>query len=214
MRRTPLSPMRQARFALAIVLGCVAATAAAQTLYRWTDEKGRVHVTDTPPPPNAKGVKKEGSGAAAGSGAAKGGASEPYALQVARKNYPVTLYTTPGCEGCNEARKLLNARGVPFKEVSVLDDKAIEELKKAVGSNAVPAVTVGAIVQKGFEEGAYQRILDAPGYPKPGLLPARSQPEPAPPAPQPDKPAAAPEEPQKPLGPYAPGAPPQRSQKK
>jgi hypothetical protein len=36
---------------LAVVLS---ATAFAQTLYRWTDEQGKIHYTDTPPPTNAK----------------------------------------------------------------------------------------------------------------------------------------------------------------
>ena len=32
--------------------------AAAQQMYRWTDENGRTHITDTPPPPGAKNVRK------------------------------------------------------------------------------------------------------------------------------------------------------------
>ena len=40
-------------------LALAAVTAAAQQIYRWTDENGRVHITDTPPPPGARGVKKK-----------------------------------------------------------------------------------------------------------------------------------------------------------
>lgn len=206
--------MSRSRLGVGLVLSLMASAALAQTLYRWTDEKGGVHVTDTPPPASAKGVKKESGGAAAASGGAQSSGTEPYALRVARQNYPVTLYTTPGCDGCNEARKLLNARGVPFKEVSVSDEKSIAELKKAVGSNSVPAMIVGSTVQTGFEEGVYQRTLDAAGYPKTGILPPRSQTEPAPAGQPQEKVTPAPEEPQAPLGPYAPGAPPQRAQKK
>lgn len=198
------------RGVLACALFLAATAAAAQQVYRWTDEKGRVHVTDTPPPPGAKEVRVRGAaGSAAGTPQAAG--SEPYAIQIARKNYPVTLYSTPGCEACDEARKLLNARGVPFKEVSVNDEKQLEELKTAVGSNSVPSVIVGGTVQKGFEEGAYHRILDAAGYPKSGIVPPRTQTEPQPVQPQADvKPLPA----EAPPGPYAPGAPPQRGQKK
>jgi glutaredoxin len=202
------------RFPLAAGLALLLAAGAAlgQTLYRWTDEQGRVHVTDTPPPANAKEVKKERN--VGGASSASPGGAEPYSLQLARKNYPVTLYTTPGCEGCNEARKMLNARGVPFKEVSVGDQKSIDDLKKAVGSNSVPAVVVGSTVQTGFEEGAYQRLLDAAGYPRTGVLPPRSQAEPAPAGAPQEKVTPAAEEPQAPLGPYAPGAARQRPQNK
>jgi glutaredoxin len=177
----------------------VAASAAQAQLYRWTDEKGRVHVTDTPPPPGAKGVQKK----TAPSGGPVG-ENEPYALQIARQKNPVTLYTTPtSCEACGEARKLLNARGIPFKEVSVDSAKDLEELKKVVGSNSVPALVVGETVQKGFEAGAYHAALDAAGYPRQGMLRPRTQAEPKPSESQAEKPAAPPEE-EAPRGPYAP----------
>src|SRR5712692_9723641 len=106
------------RRAAVLLLIFFSISASAQQLYRWTDEKGRVHVTDTPPPPNAKSVQKKAVPGAAAPGAAPSSGNEPYALQMARKSNPVTLYTTPGCEACGEARKLLTARGVPFREVS------------------------------------------------------------------------------------------------
>ena len=198
------------RIVLAATLCAVTLGASAQ-MYRWTDEKGRVHVTDTPPPASAKGVKK--SGPAAAPAAPQSSAAEPFAVQQARASFPITLYTTPGCEGCDAARKLLNARGLPFKEVSVTDPSQFEEFKKAVGSNSVPAMIVGSTVQKGFEEGAYHALLDAAGYPKAGILPPRSQAEPAPPeAKLPEvKPAPQPESP---TGPYAPGAAPQPAKQK
>src|SRR5260221_119046 len=40
--------MKRAVLAWMLAVGAVAA--AAQTMYRWTDEKGRLHVTGTPPP--------------------------------------------------------------------------------------------------------------------------------------------------------------------
>lgn len=199
------------RIMLAVTLCAVALGASAQ-MYRWTDEKGRVHVTDTPPPASAKGVKKSGT-ASPDPAAPQSKSAEPFALQQARANFPVTLYTVPNCQGCDAARKLLNARGVPFKEISLTDASQMDEFKQAVGGNTVPAMIVGSTVQKGFEDGAYQRLLDAAGYPATGVLPPRSQAEPAPTAPGlPEvKPAAKAEQP---AGPYAPGAPPQPAKKK
>jgi glutaredoxin len=191
-------------FVLALAL---AASAASAQIYRWTDEKGKVHITDTPPPPGAKNVQKHRPASAPQAA----GDSDPYVLQLARKKAPVTLYSTPGCEPCSAARKLLNARGVPFKEVSVIDDKQSEELKAAVGSNAVPSLIVGSTVQQGFEERIYHAILDAAGYPKTGTLPPRTQEEPKAPALQSD---ASPASEEAPTGPYAPGAARQRPQKK
>jgi glutaredoxin len=182
-----------------------AACAASAQMYRWTDEKGRVHVTDTPPPPSAKAVQKKSF--SGGGTAASDSAGQPYALQLAAKSFPVTLYTSKDCEPCGAARNLLNARGVPFREVLVVDEPQQEELRKVAGALAVPSVTVGSNVQKGFEESAYHSLLDIAGYPKAGILTPRNQAEPKP-APPPAEAQAKPAEDADAAasGPYAPGS--------
>jgi glutaredoxin len=191
------------RIGVAMVLALAVGAVAAQQLYRWTDDKGRLHVADTPPPLGAKDVHRWRVTA---STATEGG-SEPYALQQARKESPVTLYTATDCEPCDDARKLLNARGIPFKEVSVTE-KEVNDLVKLSGSASVPVIVVGSATQKGFEGSTYHRLLDDAAYPKMGLLAPRSQQAPKPAA-QPPAPAE-----EAPRGPYAPGAPPQRSQQR
>lgn len=188
------------RTLIALLLFSAALPASAQ-LYRWTDESGKTHFSDTPPPPSAKGVqRKRASVPGGGEGA---GAALPFVVQQAAREHPVTLYTTEGCDGCGEARKLLNARGVPFREVSVASEAQLAELKQAVGSNSVPALLVGPTVLKGFEAGQYNQALDDAGYPKAGILPPRNQAEPTPPsAAKPEQPATEPGPVRK--GPYAP----------
>lgn len=188
--------LRSAIFA--IVLG--ATFAASAQIYRWTDDKGRVHVTDTPPPPGAKGVKRSLS---PGGNTAAAGEDLPFAVRAPAKNAPVTLYTAPECESCGAARALLNARGVPFREVSVIDEAQALALKQASGGQSVPTIDVGGSVQRGFETGAYQTLLDIAGYPPAGSVPPRKQAAPKPPPAEGSAPAA--EEPGAPAtGPYAP----------
>lgn len=191
--------MIQGRTLLAASLACAAFTASAgDQIYRWIDEQGKSHISDTPPLSGARNVKKLRPAVVP-----QVGPGEPYALQLARKNAPVKLYSAPGCEPCSTARELLNARGIPFEEVSVIDDKSFENLKTTVGGGAVPSLVVGSSVQQGFEERTYHRMLDTAGYPRTGVLPARAQEEPKAPV---TESAAAEAEPA-PLGPYAPGAP-------
>ena len=193
--------MRSVIFAVLLGVAC----AASAQMYRWTDEKGRVHITDTPPPPSAKSVQKKSFSGAGGAAAAEG-ENLPFAVQAAAKNFPVTLYTAPECESCGAARKLLNARGVPFREVSVVDDTQALTLRQVSGGLTVPTVAVGGSVQRGFEEGAYQSLLDIAGYPPTGSVPPRKQAAPKPaPAPTADGAAPAAEESSAPgSGPYAP----------
>ena len=192
-----------------IALGVQAALA--QPMYRWTDDQGRVHVTDMPPPPSAKNVRKSKTGAAA---PADSGEQTPYELSLAIKEYPVSLYTSPMCKDpCQRARDHLNKRGVPFKEIQVWDVGSNEELKRVSGASQVPVLVVGASVHTGYGPGAFDELLDSAQYPKAGLLKPRAQAAPALPegyTPPSDggelkaQPAKPPAEEAKPRGPYAP----------
>lgn len=207
--------MKRTLLAAVLVLACVAAQA--QQLYRWTDEKGRVHITDTPPPASAKSVRTQKPAP----GPADGG-PVPFELTVAMRDFPVSLYTSPNCkEPCAAARTVLNQRAVPFTEIQVWNEETNEQLKKVSGGNDVPTLVVGRSVHRGFEQEAYDMLLDSARYPRAGLLPPRAQAAPVPPEgyvppsergeplkAEPVKPAAVEEE--APKGPYAPGAPPQR----
>jgi glutaredoxin len=132
--------------------------------YRWVDKDGKVHYTQEPPPPGAKSVQKKTfrQGQAETS-------SLPYATQVAAKNYPVTLHTAPDCgDPCDRARALLVRRSVPFREVSVLSQNEVDELKRLSGRSDIPLLVVGAQTQSGFQESMFHSLLDTAGYPAAG----------------------------------------------
>jgi glutaredoxin len=124
-------------------------------------------------------------------------------VQLAAKNYPVTLYTAPDCEPCGAARALLNQRGVPFREVSVIGEQESAQLRQAVGSLSVPSLVVGTSTQKGFEQADYHSMLDVAGYPRTGILPSRSQAEPKAASAKPAASEAPPDE-EPATGPYTP----------
>jgi len=193
---------------LASVLGLTAAAASAQ-LYRWTDEKGRVHITDTPPPPSARNVQRKGADVRPGVAA-----QTPFALTEAVKNFPVTLYTSPSCKApCADARAALNKRGVPFKEIQVWNDETNAELKQLSGATDVPTLLVGRSVQVGYEQGSFNALLDAARYPKAGAVPARAQAAPEAPEgyePKAGEPQAEAEAETPTSGPYAPKPPRER----
>jgi len=195
-------------FRLSVILAALLATAgtALAQQYRWVDEKGRVQYTDTPPPASAKQVRKR----AASSPAAKAEEQVPFELQRAQTDFPVTLYTAPICKQlCELAREALNKRGVPFKEVQVWNVETLEQLKAVAPSDNVPALVVGRSVQTGFDPNRYESLLDQAGYPKAGVVPARSQAAPAlpdgyEPPPVAEPVAPAPEVPAKKAGRYDP----------
>lgn len=151
----------------ALIIGvslALAATASAQQMYRWVDSSGRVHYTQTPPPADAKSVQKKRMSSGTGETV-----QIPYATKVAAANFPVTLYVAEECgDACKDARALLAKRGIPHRVVEVGDAKSLERLKQVSGSNTVPVLTVGSVVQKGFDALLYHGALDAAAYPLSG----------------------------------------------
>lgn len=138
--------------------------AAAQTTYRWVDQKtGQTVFSDQPPPPGTPGVVKVGSESR------EAAPQVPYATRQAAEKYPVTLYTAASCtDACTQARDLLNQRGVPFTEKMLNNEEDQAEFAKQMGSKdvMVPSLVVGQQRFRGLESGAWNNLLDLAGYPK------------------------------------------------
>ena len=127
---------------------------------------------DTPPPATAKDARKT----ALGEDPVEAGKRAGRELAEASERFPVRLYTSPSCKDpCDGARAALNGRGVPFEEAQVWDARSNEALRQLSGSNQVPLLAVGDSLVRGFDAPAFERALDAAGYPRKGLLPPGSQ---------------------------------------
>ena len=168
----------------ATLMAVASAPLSAAQLYQWKDAQGRTVYSDQPPPPNIKQVEKKSFKGSVIEG------GEPYALQTAREKYPITLYASDCGIICDQARKLLNDRGVPFsnKDPQANPD-AQAELKKLTGQSRVPVLVVGSDKIEGFESGQWHAALDRAGYPK-SALPGRKPDTAAASAPAPAAPAA------------------------
>jgi len=154
------------------VLGLMIISVLAQAgeLYRWVDEKGKVHYGDAPPPV-ADVEKRKFSDAASDS-------DLPYATRRAQQYFPVTLYVADNCaDACARARELLNKRGIPFAEKKLATQEEIDAFKAASGGDNVPALGVGKSFISGFNSTRWHGELDVAGYPK--LAPYRPRPEPS-----------------------------------
>jgi glutaredoxin len=153
---------------LGVALLLCMAGAGAQ-VFKWVDEKGVVHYSDTPPPPSQKKVElKSFSGGGAG-------ADLPFELAEAVRNFPVTLYTTSQCGACDQGRGLLQARGIPFSEKTVSTNDDQKKLSEAGSAGQLPLLVVGSNKLIGFESGAWNQALSDAAYPAERVLPANYQ---------------------------------------
>ncbi|MBC7500302.1 MAG: glutaredoxin family protein [Herminiimonas sp.] len=168
--------MKKSVTALAIA-ALLCSTAAFAQLYKSVGPDGKVTYSDVPPPTAARVEKKLDAGTGK-----DGDANLPYELAQAVKVNPVTLYTTKACPACDEGRKMLSARGVPFSEKTVTTGDDIQRLKDAGGDTQLPFLTIGRSMERGFESGAWGASLLAAGYPETSKLPKNyrvAPPEPA-----------------------------------
>lgn len=191
-----------------LVLASIASCAAMAAPYKWIDENGRVVYGDRPPGSHARllgqpapaGGAKTGPEAAAAAGATAAGsptgaaasgtvagtslpaapAMLPAAVKQPATQYPVVLFTGDDCAPCSTARDHLVRRGIPFSERSLRSGPDVEAFRKlGFAEMTVPAFSVGREKQSGYERAAWDRLLDAAGYPKSSAMPAGWRPEPA-----------------------------------
>jgi glutaredoxin len=168
-----------------VLLLLCAATAHAQ-LYKWVGPDGKVTYSDTPPPKTASRVETKALGS--------GGISTsdfPFELAEAVRNAPVTLYTSRNCIPCDDGRKLLSERGIPFSEKTISSNEDLAQFKQAGGEAQLPMLLVGRARERGFEPGAWNSALSAAGYPESNKLPKTYRNPPAEAAAPAPKPATA-----------------------
>lgn len=155
--------MKQTLSLLLLFLGLVATANASAQLYKSVGPDGKVTYSDTPPATSQ--IEKKITVRDTPS------ESLPPELAETIKKNPVTIYTTAKCKPCDDGRKLLNNRGIPFAEKTVTSNEDLATLRRAGGDQQLPLLTLGQQVQQGFDTDTWNSALSAVGYPEASKLP-------------------------------------------
>ena len=129
----------------------------AATLYRWVDDQGVVHVSESPPE-----GKMNVAQAVVGEDAEKGPKSGPPEEKKSFRVRPgeVTIYTTPTCPWCHKAKAWLRDKKIRYREVDVTSDRSgLDEMVRISGQTGVPVIVVGAEVIVGFNQNRLNEIF-------------------------------------------------------
>ena len=140
-----------------------ALSAQAAQLYQWKDAQGRVFYSDQQPPPSVKNAtQKNFKGSFIEGG-------ESYAMRRAREKSPVLLYITACGVTCDQAKQLLDQRGIPYANKNPwASDEDRDALKKLTGRTHVPVLIIGSTKVEGYDATQWNASLDQAGYPKAG----------------------------------------------
>lgn len=163
---------------LIIVVASFAYQNAHAQAYKWVDANGKTVYSDTPPPASAK----KGSTKSIDVGNNLSTANFPPELAAAVSKNPVTLYTAPSCNACNEGRNLLKQAGIPFNEKTVKTNEDVSKLSQVSGDTSLPLLIINRSKFKGLDSTEWRNALSAAGYPETNKLPKDyryPEPEPA-----------------------------------
>ena len=73
----------------------------------------------------------------------------------------VTIYSTPTCPACHQAKEYLKEKGVEYDDVDVSKDpKKAEEMVQRTGQMGVPVIDIRGRLVIGFDKGAMDEALE------------------------------------------------------
>jgi glutaredoxin-like YruB-family protein len=74
----------------------------------------------------------------------------------------VVIYSTPTCGYCQQAKRYLHEKGVPFSERDVsIDQAAAKEMVDLTGQMGVPVIAIDGEVVIGFDRGRLDTLLSS-----------------------------------------------------
>ena len=152
----------------ALALTLLVCALPAMALYKVVQPDGSVTYTDRPPtdtgPTRITPMTSSGGSASPDSGL-------PLELRQASARYPVILYSADDCTPCDNGRRLLQQRGVPYTEKRIVTEEDAAALDRLMGGRSVPALSIGQQPLRGFSDSDWGAYLDAAGYPRTSKLP-------------------------------------------
>ena len=137
-------------------------------IYKWVDENGSVHFTDTPPPGevNSTVVNPQPNQVEGYGKVPAGRATAPVPVsaqtdQVSRHDLPIVeLFVTSWCGYCKKAEAYFTKRNIPFVKYDIEKDQQAARRKASLSnSRGVPFVLIGDVGIPGYSEAAFEQAL-------------------------------------------------------
>ena len=133
--------------------------AAADQLYKWVDERGRVTYQSSPPPDDAAEVERPAISTTANDAADEPTeevaeevteeVTEEVAEEVAEEAaenevVSITFFSNPDCITCEDLRAYLQENELDFEEIDIVENTEMAaEMQDKHGHNTVPTIVVG-----------------------------------------------------------------------
>ena len=119
-------------------------------IYKWVDQNGVIHFSDSPPTSGQNVETKK---------------TTNYPKREGKRNYTnkVEIYTTSWCRYCKKAIAFLQSNRIKFKQYDIeKDSKAAAMMKALGGTGGVPSAIINGKQVYGFSTKKYKQALGLP----------------------------------------------------
>jgi len=123
-------------------------------IYKWVDERGKSHFTDTPP----VGSKTEEIELKINTYTSV--EIRPLVQRLGSKNR-VVMYSTTWCGMCKKAKKYFKKNNIPYKVYDIDNSKVGKMDFKLLGGTSVPIIIVGRKRMNGFNVARFRKLYDS-----------------------------------------------------
>lgn len=159
------------RLLLILILGAFPALGAMAQMYKWVDENGKVHYSDSKPRNDARMQEIKGRISSYSStprtpsepAAQSSQAGNAQAVGPVARNGEVVIFTTQSCGYCRMAKQYMKSHRIAYREMKVDQSQAASRLFQQLGGRGVPLTIIGRdnrqIKVSGFSESQFDRLF-------------------------------------------------------
>ena len=134
-------------------------------IYKWTDQKGKVHFTDTPPnKENAEELNEEELSKRIVSYKQVEVKFVPIDFGVNQQTNMLVMYTTTRCPYCAKARKYFAKQSISYVEKNINFSPGYHREFKRLGGKGVPLILSGKYQMSGFNQSRFDKMYVKSGF--------------------------------------------------
>lgn len=156
-------------FVVAALMTLLPALTSTAQVYKWVDDNGKVHYSDSRPQNDTQTLQIKGTISSYAPKAVSGRADEPAPqAQTARstrlaKNGEVVIFTTASCGYCKMAKRYFKSHQIPYREMKVDTSAQANKLFQQLGGRGVPLTVIGRVNSEqkisGFSEAKFDQLF-------------------------------------------------------
>ncbi len=137
------------RFTLLTTALAISPPLMADEIYKWVDENGKVHFSDTKP--ESEAVEKIDI-------QVNTYTNVSFDSSIFDVGPEVVMYSTTWCGYCKKAKRYFEKNNIAYKELDIEKSSAAAAAYKKLGARGVPVILVGDKRMNGFSEQGFKKI--------------------------------------------------------